>query len=69
MLSWEGRKYMEVAPWLALWPGLCLTIVVYSLNMLGDALRDLLDPRFARRRATTLRGRSGRLGAEHAASA
>ena len=36
---------MEVAPWLALWPGLCLTIVVYSLNMLGDALRDLLDPR------------------------
>ena len=67
MLSWEGRKYMEVAPWLALWPGLCLTIVVYSLNMLGDALRDLLDPRL--RGATTLRGRSGRLGAEHAASA
>ena len=51
---------MEVAPWLALWPGLCLTIVVYSLNMLGDALRDLLDPR--------LRGRGGRLDAERAAS-
>ncbi len=32
MLSREGRKYMEQAPWLALWPGLCLTIVVYSLN-------------------------------------
>ena len=30
MLSWEGRKYMEVAPRLALWPGLCLTIVVYT---------------------------------------
>ena len=28
-----------------LWPGLCLTIVVYSFNMLGDAMRDLLDPR------------------------
>ena len=45
MLSREGREYMEQAPWLALWPGLCLTIVVYCLNMFGDALRDLLDPR------------------------
>ena len=45
MLSREGRKYMEAAPWLALWPGLCLTVVVYSLNMFGDAVRDLLDPR------------------------
>ena len=53
MLSREGRRYMEQAPWLALWPGLCLTIVVYSFNMLGDALRDLLDPR--------LRGGGGRL--------
>ena len=53
MLSREGRKYMEQAPWLALWPGLCLTVVVYSFNMLGDAMRDLLDPR--------LRGGGGRL--------
>ena len=45
MLSREGRQYMEMAPRLALWPGLCLTIVVYSLNMFGDAVRDLLDPR------------------------
>ena len=45
MLSNEGRRYMELAPRLALWPGVCLTITVYSLNMLGDALRDLLDPR------------------------
>ena len=45
MLSREGRRYMEQAPWLALYPGLCLTIVIYSLNMFGDALRDLLDPR------------------------
>ena len=45
LLSREGRQYMEVAPWLALWPGLCLTIVVYTFNMFGDALRDLLDPR------------------------
>ena len=56
MLSREGREFMEVAPRLALWPGLCLTIVVvYCLNMFGDAVRDLLDPR--------LRGGGGRLGA------
>ena len=55
MLSDEGRRFMEEAPWLAVWPGLCLTVTVYSLNMFGDALRDLLDPR--------LRGGVGRLGA------
>ena len=55
LLSREGRKYMEVAPWLAIWPGVFLTIVVYGLNMFGDAVRDLLDPR--------LRGGGGRLGA------
>ena len=36
---------MEMAPWLAVWPGLFLTITIYSLNMFGDAMRDLLDPR------------------------
>ena len=45
LLSREGRRYMEQVPWLALFPGLCLTITVYSLNMFGDAMRDLLDPR------------------------
>ena len=60
MLSREGRQYMEQAPWLALWPGLCLTVTVYSLNMFGDAVRDLLDPR--------LRGGGGRLGADAAKS-
>jgi peptide/nickel transport system permease protein len=54
MLSREGRQYMEIAPWLALWPGLCLTMVVFSLNMFGDAVRDLLDPR--------LRGGEGSYG-------
>ena len=60
MLSREGREFMEVAPRLALWPGLCLTIVVYCLNMFGDAVRDLLDPR--------LRGSGGRPGAAAASS-
>ena len=45
MLSREGREYMEQAPWLAIFPGLALTITIYSLNMFGDAMRDLLDPR------------------------
>jgi len=45
MLNRSGRAYMEAAPWLALWPGLSLAVVVYGINMLGDALRDLLDPR------------------------
>jgi peptide/nickel transport system permease protein len=45
MLAGEGRQYMELAPLLAVWPGLALTIVVYGINMFGDALRDLLDPR------------------------
>ena len=54
LLSREGRQYMEIAPRLAFWPGLCLTITVFSLNMFGDAVRDLLDPR--------LRGGGARLG-------
>ena len=54
MLSREGRQYMEMAPRLAMWPGVALTLVVYCLNMVGDALRDLLDPR--------LRGGGGSLG-------
>lgn len=45
MLSGAGRSYMYVAPWLAIAPGACLTIVVFSINIFGDALRDLLDPR------------------------
>lgn len=44
MLS-QGRVDMDKAAWLALWPGLCIAIVVYGINMFGDALRDLLDPR------------------------
>ena len=56
MLSLEGRTYMLQAPGLAFWPGLCLAVVVYGINMFGDALRDLLDPR--------LRGGIGRFGAE-----
>ena len=36
---------MTLAPGLALWPGLALAVVVWGINMLGDGLRDVLDPR------------------------
>ncbi len=45
MLSGDGRTYLYLGPWLALAPGICLTVVVYAANVFGDALRDLLDPR------------------------
>jgi peptide/nickel transport system permease protein len=45
MLSSTGRQYMLIAPMMALLPGLALTIVVYGINVFGDAMRDLLDPR------------------------
>ncbi|WP_101675864.1 ABC transporter permease [Alloalcanivorax mobilis] len=45
MLSLDGRSYMFQAPWLAIIPGVALTLAVFGINMFGDALRDLLDPR------------------------
>ena len=54
MLSGTGRTYMEQSIWMVLWPGLALSTVVYGINMFGDAVRDLLDPR--------LRGGIGRYG-------
>ncbi len=54
MLSAEGRTFMFLSPGIAIWPGLALSIVVFSVNMFGDAVRDLLDPR--------LRGGVGRFG-------
>ena len=56
MLGGSGRRYMFLAPWMVIWPGLALALVVYGVNMFGDAMRDLLDPR--------LRGGIGRFGAE-----
>ena len=45
MLGMERRIYLEEAPLLAFWPGLCSAIVVYGISMFGDPLRDLLYPR------------------------
>lgn len=54
MLQGSARRFMLQAPWMALWPGVALALAVYSINMFGDALRDLWDPR--------LRGGLGRYG-------
>jgi peptide/nickel transport system permease protein len=58
MISAEGRRFMLISPWLAIWPGLALAIAVYGINMLGDAMRDILDPR--------LRGGLGRYSGSRA---
>jgi peptide/nickel transport system permease protein len=45
MLAGSGRTYMFRAPWMAVWPGVAISLAVFGFNMLGDALRDVLDPR------------------------
>lgn len=41
----EGRSFMELAPWMAVYPGLAIMVAVLGFNLLGDGLRDVLDPR------------------------
>jgi len=53
MLSGSGRSYMYRAPWMAIWPGLAISLAVFGFNMLGDALRDVLDPRLRGSASTT----------------
>jgi peptide/nickel transport system permease protein len=45
MLSESAAEYVRTAPWLVIFPGLAITLAVFGTNLLGDALRDLLDPR------------------------
>lgn len=45
MLSGSALGFMARAPWIAIWPGVALTLAVWAFNMLGDGMRDLLDPR------------------------
>jgi peptide/nickel transport system permease protein len=44
----DGRVYISTAWWLALFPGLSIFVTVLGINLLGDALRDVLDPRLKR---------------------
>jgi peptide/nickel transport system permease protein len=47
MLS-EGRSYLRLAPWITFFPGMAIFLIVVSFNLLGDGLRDALDPRLRR---------------------
>jgi peptide/nickel transport system permease protein len=40
----EGRTYLETAPWMSIFPGLAIMVTVFGFNLLGDGLRDTLDP-------------------------
>ena len=46
----EAQTFMEISPWLAIFPGMAIAVAVLGFNLLGDGLRDLLDPRFARQK-------------------
>jgi peptide/nickel transport system permease protein len=41
----EAQEFMRTAWWMAVYPGLCIVITVFGFNILGDSLRDVLDPR------------------------
>jgi peptide/nickel transport system permease protein len=45
----EGRLFFQINPGIILWPGLVVSITILSINLLGDAVRDALDPRMAKR--------------------
>jgi peptide/nickel transport system permease protein len=45
MLSGAAQGYLYRAPWMAVYPGVAITLAVFGFNMLGDAIRDVLDPR------------------------
>ncbi len=62
MLNAGARRYIERMPWMALAPGVIITLAVLSYNMLGDALRDILDPRLRGSRAGGARGRAAGRG-------
>lgn len=49
MVGSDSRAYFTKAPWLAVFPGIFLSLTIFAFNMLGDALRDHLDPRLRRR--------------------
>ncbi|MEE8351761.1 MAG: ABC transporter permease [Rhodospirillales bacterium] len=45
MLQGGAEQYAESAPWLAIWPGVAISLAVFGFNIFGDALRDILDPK------------------------
>ena len=53
----DAQEFLEVAPWLAIFPGLTLAGVILAFTIVGDALRDRIDPRLSRSLSRQLRGR------------
>ena len=45
MLNLGATTYIDIAPWLSVFPGIAIAVIVFSVNLLGDSLRDVLDPR------------------------
>ena len=45
MLPGGAEEYAESAPWMAIFPGLAISLAVFGFNLFGDALRDVLDPK------------------------
>jgi ABC-type dipeptide/oligopeptide/nickel transport system permease subunit len=46
----DGRKFLNIYPWIAIYPGIAIAITALAFNLLGDWLRDVLDPRLRRSR-------------------
>jgi peptide/nickel transport system permease protein len=49
MLS-EGRRYIQTAPWMIIYPGVAIFVCVLIFNILGDSVRDIMDPRYKNRK-------------------
>jgi peptide/nickel transport system permease protein len=49
MLSLDGRTFFQMAPWLAIFPGMAISLAVLGFNLLGDTLRDIWDPTLRQR--------------------
>jgi peptide/nickel transport system permease protein len=45
----QGRTFLTIAPWIVIFPGVLLALTVMAINLVGDGLRDALDPRLRRR--------------------
>jgi len=45
MMSGSARTYITSGPWMAFYPGLALSLLVFGVNIVGDAIRDVVDPR------------------------
>jgi hypothetical protein len=61
----EGRLYIQQAPWLVIYPGVAIMLTIFGLNLFGDGLRDLLDPKI---RGLTSERQSQTKGVSHAAT-